>query len=294
MSPLPFIVLLATSPWSPAEWRINLNIGREQGTYMPEDWGASGARLSFPVSILVNSERNELIDDYLGDAKPFGLDVLEDPVFVGANGEQTVPIDDTGSWKISMARSGKLGDSNKVRFFLDVSKGIDDIVAQRNDVSLRGKERLYFVANCWRDSGELEEGLRRFRLVEARLEAAQANIDSQLSHESGDRRLDGTNPLETAMATIDMSKLVLERDEALNRLRNAEEQLPHGKLSTAGDWPGSTDKLVIGTGKIAVKRKKGLWSEEFYIIGSWTATPIENEDFEYYEEDEEAQQNPLD
>lgn len=262
---------------------------------MPAEWGASGARLSLPVSILVDSERNEGIDDFLGDAKPFLLDILEDGVFIGAKGEETVQFEDKGSWKISMPRSGDLGDSSKLRFFFDLSGGKNDVVAQRNDVSLQGKERLYFVANCWRDSAELEEGLKRFRSVQARLKAAQAKVDSQLSHETGDRRLDGTNPLETAMATIDMSLLVRDRDEALNLFRNAEKALPHGKLSAPGDWPGSTDKLVIGPGKIAVKRKSGLWSEEFSIIGTWTATPVENEGYEYYyEEDEETQQLPID
>lgn len=32
-------------------WRIVLNVGRERGTWMPDEWAASGARLSFPLDV---------------------------------------------------------------------------------------------------------------------------------------------------------------------------------------------------------------------------------------------------
>ena len=32
-------------------WRVGLNIGREPGTAMPQEWAASGARLAMPVDV---------------------------------------------------------------------------------------------------------------------------------------------------------------------------------------------------------------------------------------------------
>ena len=38
---------------------VTLSIGREQGTWMPQDWGASGARLSLPLNVLRTNRRAE-------------------------------------------------------------------------------------------------------------------------------------------------------------------------------------------------------------------------------------------
>ena len=32
-------------------WRLLLNVGREKGTWMPSEWGASGARLALPLDV---------------------------------------------------------------------------------------------------------------------------------------------------------------------------------------------------------------------------------------------------
>ena len=36
--------------------RVTLNVGREKGTWMPDDWAASGARLSLPVDVTFSDE----------------------------------------------------------------------------------------------------------------------------------------------------------------------------------------------------------------------------------------------
>jgi hypothetical protein len=288
------LTLAAVSPWSPAEWRINLNIGREPGTYMPPEWGASLGRLALPVEILVESETVSASDvqaerDFMGGSgKCDRLSVLVDPVFVSTRGEETVEFADQGAWKILTRRTGKPGDAATLRFWLEVSGSKGEIAAQRNDVALMS-ERLYCTANCWRES-ELEAGLRRMRPIQAALDEAQAVVAERLSHETGDRRLDGTNPVDLAMASVDMAVLVKTRDDRLNEMREAERRLPFPstELSAPGNWPGSTEKLIIAKGKIGVKRKEGglFGGEEVHIIGTWTASPLET-DTEYYDDVEE-------
>ena len=39
-----------------ASWKLSLSIGREQGTWMPEEWGASGARLALDATIEFTDE----------------------------------------------------------------------------------------------------------------------------------------------------------------------------------------------------------------------------------------------
>lgn len=286
--------LLATnSPWSPAEWRININIGREPGTYMPEEWGASGARLSLPLEIRIDSDSTSGDEerDFMGGASN-EVTVLEDPTFVSNKGQEQVIFKDHGAWKIGVRR-GKEGDASRLRFWVDLDKEQDggaDSVA-RNDVTLNANERLFFVANCWREP-EIEAGLRRYRPLEANLVDAQASVDKQLSHDSGDRRLDGTNPIDTAMASLDMVVLVKNRDDCVQKLKDAEKKLPAPtiKLSDPGCWPGTTERLVIAPGTIGVKRKNGiLGAEEFHIVGTWTATPFEGLS-EFVEDDEELEE----
>jgi len=308
------------SPWSPSEWIINMNIGRELSTgssILPENWGTSGARLCLQIPILIESDRtasNVVDDGFLGAKKSYQLHVLEDPTFIGMKGEQTVKFEDTGAWKISL--SSRCGVGNKLRFYLDVSSNNNNddnnnnIAAQRNDVTLFHNERLYFISNCWRkdnNNKELELGITEFQKIKSRLDVAQSRVESQLSHETGDRRLDGNNAFDTTLANIDMSFLIRERDDALNAYRDAEKMLPN-KLSIAGPWPGTTDPLVIGEpGMILISNKNnnqrnkkkggGLLSwyaaatgvEEFDVIGTWTATPQPDGDYEYYDDEEEEQ-----
>jgi hypothetical protein len=160
---------------------------------------------------------------------------------------------------------------------MDLQQPQQDAVIARNDVSLDPTERLYLLANGWR-AGDLERGLQRLRPLQERLDDAQARVDAQLSHETGDRRLDGDNPLETALAWTDMAGLVRQRDECRAALRVAAQTLPMAtSLSPPGAWPGTTEALVLGPGTIGVKRKSGglFGVVEFHVIGSFTATPLE-------------------
>ena len=285
-----FSVLVAlassSSPWSPAEWRLLLNLGREPDTYMPAEWGASGARLALPVEVLVESETIDVGKErsFLTGNKCYCLSVLEDPTFVGPSGEETVRLGDTGGWKIASRRTGRPGDAGVLRFWLDL---VDRAV--RNDVSIDAGERLYCTANCWRES-ELEAGRRRIQPLVQKYQEAQERIDQRLPHETGDRRLDGTNPVETVKAYADMAVLVKNRDDRLQELRDAERKLPSPQLelSKPGRWPGTTELVVLAPGKVVVQRRNAFGVEEFYIVGSWTATPLEGVS-EYYEEEEETE-----
>lgn len=246
------------------------------------------------VEVLVESELYSHSDttnaerDFMGGTgKCDRLTILEDAVYVNQNGQQTVRFADVGAWKITTRRTGKVGDAGQVRFWIDA---LDS--ATRNDVSLAsGGERLYCTANCWREQ-ELAIGRRRIQPFLVALEEAQNRIDQRLEHATGDRRLDGTNPVDTAMASLDMAVLVKNRDDRLLELRDAERKLPattsnDNYYSKPGMWPGTTENLVIAPGKIGVKRKKGLFGEEYHILGTWTATPLEG--VSEFDEDEEEE-----
>jgi hypothetical protein len=263
------------SPWAASEWCIQVNIGREAGTWMPEEWAASGSRLPFNVEISVESgyaTQKDQESEFMG-SNALRLCVVEDPTYVTSQGMQYVEIPDEGGWKLQLPK--QKGNAGTLRLWLDFEQSpeLDEgLAAVRNDVTL-AVGRLYFMAPCWREP-DLAIGYRKIKPIEAAAQTAQQRLDSQLSHESGDRRLDGTNPIDTALASIDMAGLVKERDDRVRDLREAERKLPRNPRELpVGFWPGTMDKLAIAPGSIAVKRKK-MFGEEFHIVGKWTAVPI--------------------
>jgi hypothetical protein len=263
------------SPWAPAEWRLDLNIGREDGTWMPEEWAESGARLSFSVDALIESEYCSMRDDEMDFMGPnaLRLNVLEDPSFISSEGEEFIAMPEEGAWKLRLPK--RKGAAGTLRFWMDTEAAPelgDMVAARRNDVILPA-ERLYCMAKCWREP-DLIIGSRKIKPFEVAAREAQQRLDDQLSHQSGDRRLDGTNPVDTAMASLSMAKLVKDRDDRVRELKEAERTLPrNAEKLPLGRWPGTTEKLAIARGTIAVKRGK-LLGDEFHVIGKWSAVPV--------------------
>jgi hypothetical protein len=290
------------SPWAPAEWRLRLNFGSNNSNNSNDSndssssdasaWGASGARLALTLDVCIDSAPATTLTStkpaadeeraFLG-GRASQLVALEDPTFITNEGEQTVLFQEYGAWNIGLRRAGdKAGDASRLRFWMDLeAEQPGGAAITRNDVSLDPAERLYLLANVWREK-DLAVGLERLRPLQAKVDDAQARLDAQLSHETGDRRLDGENPLDTALAWTDMAVLVQQRDTCRQELRVAAQRLPvkSAGLSPPGAWPGTTEALVVGPGTIGVKRRTGglFGVEEFHVIGSFTVTPLEDED----------------
>lgn len=96
---------------------------------------------------------------------------------------------------------------------------------------------------------DYENGLTKMLPLRKALEEAQQVLDKMLSHDTGDRRLDGTDPIETLRAYRDMTALVLDRDRKRMALRDAINQDGHGYPASddhpEGPWPGSTEWLTL-------------------------------------------------
>eukprot|EP00521_Asterionellopsis_glacialis_P006608 CAMPEP_0195284922 /NCGR_PEP_ID=MMETSP0707-20130614/2944_1 /TAXON_ID=33640 /ORGANISM="Asterionellopsis glacialis, Strain CCMP134" /LENGTH=231 /DNA_ID=CAMNT_0040344331 /DNA_START=209 /DNA_END=904 /DNA_ORIENTATION=+ len=231
---------------------------------MPTNWGSSGGRLVLPMDVVVESDSCSSRDELVGSGA-LKIRPLEPASFINDRGEQKVSIKE-GGWKIALP-PGKKGHAAKLQFWLDF-----ETEASRNDVTLP-VGRIYFAANCWREE-ELIRGSRAIAPLVADYEEAQAIIEERLSHETGDRRLDGTDPIETMIAYKDMTELIVYRDEMRRRLKDAERYLPRNadKLPR-GHWPGATELLSIAPTEMFTKRKK-LFGEDFLLLGKWKATPL--------------------
>ena len=126
-------------------WRLTVDVGREVGTWMPEGWAASGARLTLPMEVTFT-------DDVLPASGFFGLDREQHPaaeeigasaskrmlaspgIFTGTEGVVVVNVT-AGAW--ATWPTGRSGE-HRLRFYLDFPDG-----AERKDVSIP-TGRVYF------------------------------------------------------------------------------------------------------------------------------------------------------
>ena len=167
--------------------------------------------------------------------------------YITMKGTQRIELSQ-GGWTVEFPSSGiyNRGKATKLKFYFDL---VTDL--ERNDIVLPAGTRLYFTTKCWREQ-EYDYGLIKIKPIRDEFQIAQQILDDQLSHESGDRRLDGNDPIETLKAYKDMTKLVLNRDRKRMELRNAingQKDYGHGYPGSddhpEGPWPGSTEWLTI-------------------------------------------------
>jgi len=136
------------------ETQVTLNVGREPGTWMPKEWGASGARLSLPLRIRFS---DEVVD--IGFPGEEALDpsgsryakklYCEGGRFVGAQGETMVQASG-GAWSTD---ASLIPGASKLNFFIDFPAS-----AQRNDVTLP-EGRVFFSCACWESRAALPNGI---------------------------------------------------------------------------------------------------------------------------------------
>lgn len=275
-SALAFSASDSSSPWSSASWKLTLNVGREPGS--EGKWGASGGRLVLPINIMIKSDISPERDATGGSA--YLLCPEGESSFINSNGLQTVEFG-TGGWKLELPPGGGKGLATKLRMWLDVKTE-----ATRNDVTLKAGERIYLEAICWREE-DLERGNRAIQPFIAAYEQAQQRLEAQVAHDTGDRRLDGNDPLATLAAYKDMVELVAYRDEKLRLLQKAELVYPRNPNEIPeGPWPGAIEWLAIAPTRMSVKRRKSFL-DEYHEVGTWEATPILKED-EYEEVKQET------
>mmetsp|Transcript_38381 Transcript_38381/g.69168 ORF Transcript_38381/g.69168 Transcript_38381/m.69168 type:complete len:432 (+) Transcript_38381:54-1349(+) len=324
------------SPWSPGKWKITLDFGREDSdsserndnsqitNLLGEDWGSNGVRLGLSFEIMANAEttntkRGEpsVQMTWLG-GKPTGTvecipqkNKDEDycASYINEKGQQDVQIS-SGQWRVEPplpllpSNVNVLpGQASTLRFDLALLTAI-----QRNTISFPQDQLLLLQSNTFRTQ-QYPSGVRTLLPYQYAKDIAQQQLEEQLNHETGDRRLDGGDIFETLGGYKDVAELVLERDQKRRRWKDIEGVLP--KLDSSidttrkvdisrlledekrwGIWPGDTELMTIERGVVLAvvakesKQKKGFFPwmqdgggvEEPVIVGKWSALPIFDDD----------------
>ena len=315
------------SPWSPGKWKIKLHFKREEGSssnelasdelinkLLGEEWGLD-SQLVLPLEIMVTAElssklerdENNIQSSWLGGKATGSIKCITQytsdqdkpyhTTYINDMGQQHVRIS-SGNWRMEppiplmTSPNGKTisGQASTLRFHLTIEDAI-----QRNSISFPENQLLLLQSNTFRED-QYEDGIRTMFPYQYAKDNAQNMLDAQLDHESGDRRLDGTDLLPLFEGYKDIAGLIWERDEKYRKWKEVEGVLPSvdstrdGVTATFsedderwGVWPGDTDLMTVERGIIlAVVENKGTRSRNgnTVYVGSWTADPIWDEDEE--------------
>lgn len=305
---------ISRSPWATSKWKLSFNFGREEGSWMPEEWGKSGGRLVLsPIEVEITSDRpTQQDEDPMLKRNAFVMTLPNisnaATTYMTMKGQQTVTFGFIGGWKIRMPWGGtggassqastiakQRGHASKLTAFCDLQSDIE-----KGDISLKKGERIYLTANCWRED-DLENALKQIQPIRFQYLQKQADLEAQLSHTTGDRRLDGTDPVQTLLGMKDTASLVLARDQALRQYEDAQTLYPNIErempslddfqkqltpdefLLDEGPWPGQVEWLSLEPRFLLVRRNK-LLNEEYHVIGTWKAEPVFDETDDDYKE----------
>ena len=244
-----------------ASWRLALNVGRESGTWMPDDWAASGARLLLPVSCEFTA------DQYLGEPEPlvgrtcFRVRPLGESTFVGAGGTVNVKVKG-GAWSVAPPKPGER--PARLRFWLEFPEA-----CARNDVELPAG-RVFFNAPVWQRP-ELDAGADTLADAEALLKTRQAALDAHFEEHGDD-----LTPFGAPLRFRKRVDLVDARDVALRRVKFVKRLMPDGAV-VPGPWPGvaADSALNVGAGGLVVKRRGRIGvGVEYHILGKFECAPL--------------------
>jgi hypothetical protein len=297
----------ARSPWAPATWIITLELGTAE----------TGSRIVTPITVQVEStsllQTTTAFDPFVG---PGASSIVPQTTgtYISMKGEQRIAFS-KGGWTLEFPPSGgKQGLASQLRLWLDLSSLDSETDVERNDVFIKKGERLYFAAKAWRED-DYAVGCQRMQPIHQAWQRAQQVLEEKLSHQTGDRRLDGNDPLETLQAYGDMTQLVLDRDMKRQEWLQALEKYPPVTTSSSsldkqnsqsnnsgnrngnynnnngddkddlllpeGPWPGAEEWITLSNQNnpiLVARPKKLLLGQDYEVVGQWTATPVLSED----------------
>ena len=254
-----------------ATWTLQLNVGREQGTWMPPEWGKSGTRLA--VSIDVKFTQAPLpasvsTNSLVGDAKrtrvvaPLTKTVK---FMAGLTGERELKVD-SGGWAISKPGEGR---PDVLRFWLEFPDEVS-----KNDVNIP-KGRVFFSTGVW-TSQTIEQLKKNLEpLAKARKEQEDAWNAEIPEGKQG-------NPFALRERVILKERLDRARRLEMNVLRQLPEE-GRGESVKRGPWEESDGRIVdlflSCNGGLVIQRPAKLggllpfFGSEYHILGTFRAVP---------------------
>lgn len=312
------------SPWSPGKWKVTLDFEKKEeykselSNLLGGEWGSNGGRLALSFGVLVTSNTNNGSEDsnksvqaWLG-GKPTGtVECVSHTTkdggeycasYINERGQQYVQIS-SGQWRIEpplplLPSYTKIipGQASTLRFHLTLATSI-----QRSTIIFPQKQLFLLQSNTFRTQ-QYSSGVKTLLPYQYAMESTQRLLEDKLNHDTGDRRLDGNDILETLGGYRDIADLVTARDVRRRQWVEIEGVLPKmGNVDVSrnvelsnllededrwGIWPGDTELMTAERGVILAvvekeksKAKMFPWMQqdgaaETVVVGKWSGVPI--------------------
>ena len=239
-------------------WKVMLNIGREQGTWMPKTWGASGERLLLNGEVDFDSQQLYDREEFLNgitNAKQLKVHHL----YLGptmTEDSREIKVKELGGWRVAQGE-GPMG-TDILRFYIEIE---EDVRHQGGDVYCP-KGRVYCTCGYF-PIQQQASGLRdRLREEQERLSRQYDDLSAEMeSANMWDKIKIGKQLMEVRM---EAGRVAQQLNEA--RVREPERELL--RLSRKGDV-GLTKE-----GGVCCKVTKGL-ALEYHILGKFGVASVD-------------------
>mmetsp|Transcript_13593 Transcript_13593/g.19922 ORF Transcript_13593/g.19922 Transcript_13593/m.19922 type:complete len:287 (-) Transcript_13593:319-1179(-) len=265
--------LQTTSLLTNTQWKLNLDVGLQPGTWMPKrfpGWAESGARLGLDIEVQFTSKPSSQRETLVGPKEQtFELDVIGDSsVFVSEKGQETVDFT-TGGWCIQRptgdirnAAGSLVKPEGLLRFWLDCPNG-----AKRRDVEIFPNTRIFFTTGVWDDPSLVEEQQQQYTEILKQMETMADNT-RDLRRESEDK-----NVFQNLFSFRKLVQDSKEYDDLYAKKERYEKEMPPigASLSSNGVKIAPTGSLVIKGNSVP----DWLPGSEYLILGTFSTTALD-------------------
>eukprot|EP00538_Stauroneis_constricta_P004679 CAMPEP_0119555448 /NCGR_PEP_ID=MMETSP1352-20130426/7656_1 /TAXON_ID=265584 /ORGANISM="Stauroneis constricta, Strain CCMP1120" /LENGTH=452 /DNA_ID=CAMNT_0007602209 /DNA_START=118 /DNA_END=1476 /DNA_ORIENTATION=+ len=265
---------------SNTRWRLSLDVGREEGTWMPKTWGASGERLRMSVEMEFSDQPLMEWEDFLNGSKDSKtLKVVNNCLSTAPSmneGSLTVGVKD-GGWRVACGE-GPCG-TDLLRFYFDVE---DEARHIGSDVYCP-EGRIFFTCGYFPLKHDVDDGpgFAPSPQVSMKEKVREQQTKLALEYEQMSAELEEDAPI---WKKIQRSKRLMDmRGEASKlerRFQEARTREPERALLRLSQ---DRELGLTREGGACCKVHKGL-AIEYHILGHFEVASIPNRDHSTYKE----------
>lgn len=267
--------VLCLSPLVGTQWKLNLDVGLQPGTWMPKrfpGWAESGARLGLGLEVEFSDQKSNQRESLVGPKEDTYELVVTSPqcTYVSERGQETVTFT-SGGWCIQRpkdvirnAAGSLVQPEGLLKFWLDCPTG-----AKRRDVEIREGTRIFFTTGVWDcdDPNVMKAQDKEYRNTLAQLEEL-TNDTIEVRKESED-----TNMLQNIKSFGDL----VGKSKEFDRLKSLKEKYER-ELPPIGTSVASNGVQIAPTGSLVIKGNSipdWLPGSEYLILGKFQTTALE-------------------
>eukprot|EP00555_Chaetoceros_dichaeta_P012889 CAMPEP_0198261830 /NCGR_PEP_ID=MMETSP1447-20131203/10476_1 /TAXON_ID=420782 /ORGANISM="Chaetoceros dichaeta, Strain CCMP1751" /LENGTH=342 /DNA_ID=CAMNT_0043949873 /DNA_START=382 /DNA_END=1410 /DNA_ORIENTATION=+ len=250
---------------SDTSWKMSLNIGREQGTWMPKDWGVSGDRLLINLQIDFTGQQLYKREDFLGGLGGARILKIKDNQMTLSpsvrEGIQTIRALE-GGWRVAKGQ-GPMG-TDILRFYLEVEERIShtdgDVYCPAGRIYCNCG---YFPMNR-PDSGRKQRYREQLESMEEMANGLQSEMEEDTAFFS----------LGKIQKSSELMRIRVEMQKTAEMYTAARVMEPDGSLLKISN-DGRTG--LTKEGGICCKVEKSMGTE-YHILGRFSIAPVNSRD----------------